>query len=53
MHLHAFTRDEPFSMIFLDMWKPGNVPEKSTEEGQQSTKDKVTKYTQKNWNDPK
>jgi hypothetical protein len=28
MHLHAFTCDEPFSMIFLDMWKPGNVPEK-------------------------
>jgi hypothetical protein len=28
MHLYAFTCDEPFSMIFLDMWKPGNVPEK-------------------------
>jgi hypothetical protein len=28
MHLHAFTCDEPFSMIFLDMWKPGDVPEK-------------------------
>ena len=28
MHLYAFTCDEPFSMIFLDMWKPGDVPEK-------------------------
>jgi hypothetical protein len=28
MHLHAFTCDEPFSMIFLDMWKLGDVPEK-------------------------
>jgi hypothetical protein len=30
MHLHAFTCDEPFSMVFLDMWKPGNVPEKDS-----------------------
>jgi hypothetical protein len=28
MHPHAFTCDEPFSMIVLDMWKPGDVPEK-------------------------
>jgi hypothetical protein len=28
MHLHAFTYDAPFSMTFLDMWKPGDVPEK-------------------------
>jgi hypothetical protein len=28
MHLYAFTCDEPFSMIFLDMWKPNNVLEK-------------------------
>jgi hypothetical protein len=28
MHLYAFTCDKPFSMIFLDMWKPGDVPEK-------------------------
>jgi hypothetical protein len=28
MHLYAFTCDEPFSMIFLDMWKPVDVPEK-------------------------
>jgi hypothetical protein len=28
MHPHAFTCDEPFSMIVLDMWKPGGVPEK-------------------------
>jgi hypothetical protein len=28
MHLHACTCDEPFSTIFLDMWKPSDVPEK-------------------------
>ncbi len=28
MCLYAFNCDEPFSMIFLDMWKPGKVPEK-------------------------
>jgi hypothetical protein len=28
MHLNSFTCDEPFSMIFLDMWKPGDIPEK-------------------------
>ena len=28
MHLYAFACDEPFSVIFLDMWKPGDVPEK-------------------------
>jgi hypothetical protein len=28
MHLYTFTCDEPFIMIFLDMWKPGDVPEK-------------------------
>jgi hypothetical protein len=28
MHLYAFTCDEPFRMIFLDMWKLGDVPEK-------------------------
>jgi hypothetical protein len=28
MHLHAFTCEEPFSMIFLHMWKPDWVPEK-------------------------
>jgi hypothetical protein len=28
MHLYAFACDEPFSVIFLDMWKPGDVLEK-------------------------